>query len=174
MQVTTGTNKLFDPLNGLFGISTRIYEMLEAKSYPKRYGYPYFITVSAIINDFRTHQINNVVIYQDQKSTLNSVKMLYTIVKLSIIFFFKKIKLKKSIGKYQRSAFLDILFISSLFISTYLLLQLIYIVYFANTSLIKPGNLLYILIFSIITCVLIFISSFKEEKAIRNTYISSE
>ena len=50
MQVTTGTNKLFDPLNGLFGISTRIYEMLEAKSYPKRYGYPYFITVSAIIN----------------------------------------------------------------------------------------------------------------------------
>ena len=174
LQITTGTNKLFDPLNGLFGVSTKINKLLNANSYPKRYGYPYFITVSAVINEFQTYQINNVVIYDDQKSNLNPLKMLFTILKLSTIFFFTKIKIKRSIGTYQRSAFLDILFISSFAITFYLMIQLIYIALFAETTLIKPGNLLYIFLFSFISSITLFVSSFKEEKAIRNNYITSE
>lgn len=174
MQVTTGTNKLYDPLNGLFGISTKINQMLNVKHYPKRYGYPYFITISAIIHDFSTYQINNVVIYDQQKSNLNPIKILFTIIKLSIIFFFKKIKIKKSIGAYQRSAFLDILFLSQLFITIYLFFQIIYIINFANYTLIKPGSLLYIFILCLILSLLFFITSFKEEKTIRNTFIQSD
>ncbi len=174
MQITTGTNKLYDPLNGLFGISTKIVEKLESKHYPKRYGYPYFLTVSSIINEFKTHQINNVVIYDNQKSNINSLKVLFTLIKLSILFYFKKIKIKKNIGIYQRSAFLDISFISSCIITLYLIFQIIYTLNFAETSLISAGSLLFVLIINMLLNLLLFITSFKEEKAIRNTYITSD
>tara|TARA_B100001057_G_C22781020_1_gene923642 strand:+ start:188 stop:1144 length:957 start_codon:yes stop_codon:yes gene_type:complete len=174
LQVTTGTNKLYDPLNGLFAISTSVISDTNFKYYPKRYGYPYYFSVSAIINGYETYQINNVVIYNDQSSNLRSTIVLFTIIKLSIIYYFKKIKIKKNIGLYQRSAFLDLTFIISFILTFYLLIQLIYTVYFANVVLIRSGNLLIILIFSILFNIFIFIASFKEEKSIRNTYINSE
>lgn len=174
MQITTGTNKLFDPLNGLFAISTDITEELNKKYYPKRYGYPYFLSVSAVVNDYKTYQVNNVVIYDDQQSNLKSLKVLYTIIKLTTIFYFRKIKIKKRIGIYQRSAFLDMFFIFSLTVSIYLLIQLLYIAFVATSSLINPGNLLFIFIFSLILSIILFVSSFKEEKAIRNNSIDSE
>ncbi len=174
LQVTTGTNKLYDPLNGLFAISTSIISDTNFKYYPKRYGYPYYFSVSAIINGYETYQINNVVIYNDQSSNLRSTIVLFTIIKLSIIYYFKKIKIKKNIGLYQRSAFLDLTFIISFILTLYLLIQLIFTVYFANVVLIRSGNLLIILIFSILFNIFIFIASFKEEKSIRNTYIYSE
>jgi GT2 family glycosyltransferase len=174
LQVTTGTNKLYDPLNGLFAISTSVISDTNFKYYPKRYGYPYYFSVSAIINGYETYQINNVVIYNDQSSNLRSTIVLFTIIKLSIIYYFKKIKIKKNIGLYQRSAFLDLTFIISFILTLYLLIQLIYTVYFANVVLIRSGNLLIILIFSILFNIFIFIASFKEEKSIRNTYIYSE
>ena len=69
MQISTGTSKLYDPLNGLFGISTNILKHLDSKIL-KRYGYPYFITLSAINNNFKTYQINNVVEYKNEKLDL--------------------------------------------------------------------------------------------------------
>ena len=174
MQITTGTNKLFDPLNGLFAISTDITKELNKKYYPKRYGYPYFLSVSAVINGYKTYQVNNVVIYDDQESSLRSLKVLYTIIKLTVIFYFRKIKIKKGIGIYQRSAFLDMFFIFSLLLSSYLLIQLFYIVFVATSSLINPGNLLFIFIFSLLLSIVLFVSSYKEEKANRNDCIDSE
>ena len=174
MQLTTGTNKLFDPLNGLFGVSTKIIDELKEKNYPKRYGYPFFVTVSAVINEYKTFQINNVVIYDNQKSSISSYKMLFTIIRLSVSFFFKKIKIKKTIGYFQRSALLDISFVISLIFTFYLFFQLLYIGFFAQTSLIEAGNLLFILFLFVFISLLLFISSFREEKAIRNLYIDCE
>lgn len=174
LQVTTGTNKLYDPLNGLFAISTSVISDMNLKHYPKRYGYPYYFSVAAIINGYKTFQINNVVIYNDQSSNLKSTIVLFTIIKLSIIYYFKKIKIKKNIGLFQRSAFLDLTFVISFIFTLYLIIQLIYTVYFANLVYIRSGNLLIILIFSILFNIFIFIASFKEEKSIRNTYIHSE
>ena len=174
LQFTTGTNKIFDPLNGLFGVSTSILEHLDTKNYPNRYGYPYYISLAAIINEFETIQINNVIDYKDQKSKLNSFNVLLIIIKLSIIFYFKKIKLKKSIGVYQRSAFLDLCFIFIFLINLSMIFQLFYITFFANTSIINAGNLLFLIIFFTLIDLIIFISSFKEERNIRNTYVDVE
>lgn len=174
LQITTGTNKLYDPLNGLFAISTSIISETDFKHYPKRYGYPYYFSVSAVINGYKTFQVNNVVIYNDQSSNLKSPAVLFTIIKLSFIYYFKKIKIKQNIGRYQRSAFLDLSFITSLILTFYLIFQIIYTIYFADFVLIKSGNLLILMIFSILFNIFIFISSFKEEKSIRNTYINIE
>ena len=38
LQISTGTNKIYDPLNGLFGISLEITKYLNDKSYPKDTG----------------------------------------------------------------------------------------------------------------------------------------
>ena len=111
MQIASGTTRLFDPLNGLFGISTEIVEFLENKNYPKRYGYPFFYTVVAIINNFKTLQINNVVEYKDEKSGLSSFRVFFTILKLTILLYFQKLKIKKRIGIFQKSAIFDLFFI---------------------------------------------------------------
>ena len=75
LQISSGTNKLYDPLNGLFGTSLEIINYLDDKNYPKRYGYPYFLTLTAVTNNFKTYQINNVVEYSNENSNLNSVKV---------------------------------------------------------------------------------------------------
>ena len=173
LQIVTGTNRLFDPLNGLFGISTKISSELN-KFYPKRYGYPFYITVVAVINDLKTFQINNVVKYENQKSSLNPFVVLFTLLRLTLYFYIKKIKLKKFIGIYQRSAFLDKSFIFLLFTNIFLVLGILYLLRFASSSLIAPRTLLFILLFNLIFNIVIFILSFKEEKSIRNVYIDSE
>jgi len=173
LQIVTGTNKLYDPLNGLFGVSTEITKDLD-KNYPNRYGYPFYITAVSVMNELETFQINNVVKYENQKSNLNPLKVLAILLRLSIFFYFKKIKIKKSIGIYQRSAFLDLNFLTSFFITLYLIIQTIYIVNFAEYSLIAPRTILIILFLNLLLNLLIFVLSFKEEKAIRNVYIDCE
>ena len=173
LQIVAGTNKLYDPLNGLFGVSTEITKDLD-KNYPNRYGYPFYITAVSIMNELETFQINNVVKYENQKSNLNPLKVLAILLRLSIFFYFKKIKIKKSIGIYQRSAFLDLSFLTSFFITLYLIIQTIYIVNFAEYSLIAPRTILIILFLNLLLNLLIFVLSFKEEKAIRNVYIDCE
>ena len=173
LQIVTGTNKLYDPLNGLFGVSTEITKDLD-KNYPNRYGYPFYITAVSVMNELETFQINNVVKYENQKSNLNPLKVLAILLRLSIFFYFKKIKIKKSIGIYQRSAFLDLSFLTSFFITLYLIIQTIYIVNFAEYSLIAPRTILIILFLNLLLNLLIFVLSFKEEKAIRNVYIDFE
>lgn len=173
LQIVTGTNKLYDPLNGLFGVSTEITKDLD-KNYPNRYGYPFYITAVSVMNELETFQINNVVKYENQKSNLNPLKVLAILLRLSIFFYFKKIKIKKSIGIYQRSAFLDLSFLTSFFITLYLIIQTIYIVNFAEYSLIAPRTILIILFLNLLLNLLIFVLSFKEEKAIRNVYIDCE
>ena len=173
LQVVTGTNKLYDPLNGLFGVSTEIAKDLD-KYYPKRYGYPFYITAVSVMNELKTFQINNVVKYENQKSNLKPLKVLAILLRLSVLFYFKKIKIKKSIGIYQRSAFLDLSFLTSFFITLYLIIQVIYIVNFASYSLIAPRTILIILFLNLLLNLVIFILSFKEEKAIRNVYIDCE
>ena len=171
MQISTGTNKLYDPLNGLFGISLSISNQLNDKSFPKRYGYPYYLTLAAVINNFRTYQINNVVKYDGQSSNLNSLKVFFTILKLSLIFYFRKLTIKKKVGIYQRSAFFDILFLWFLLFTLICSGFLIYIPFYASTSLISTVNLLIISILLLFTSVLFFVLSFKEEKNIRKEYI---
>jgi glycosyltransferase involved in cell wall biosynthesis len=173
LQIVTGTNKLYDPLNGLFGVSTEIAKDLD-KYYPKRYGYPFYITAVSVMNELKTFQINNVVKYENQKSNLKPLKVLAILLRLSVFFYFKKIKIKKSIGIYQRSAFLDLSFLTSFFITLYLIIQVIYIVNFASYSLIAPRTILIILFLNLVLNLVIFILSFKEEKAIRNAYIDCE
>ncbi len=173
LQIVTGTNKLYDPLNGLFGVSTEIAKDLD-KYYPKRYGYPFYITAVSVMNELKTFQINNVVKYENQKSNLKPLKVLAILLRLSVFFYFKKIKIKKSIGIYQRSAFLDLSFLTSFFITLYLIIQVIYIVNFASYSLIAPRTILIILFLNLVINLVIFILSFKEEKAIRNVYIDCE
>ena len=174
MQVTMGTNKLFDPLNGLFAVSTSITKELDKSYYPSRYGYPYFFAVCSVINGFKTYQLNNTVIYEDQKSNLKSLRVLFTILKLTVIFYIKKIKIKKHLGIFQRSAFLDMAFIGSTLLLLYIFFQLMYILFFAKVSIISTSNLLFLLIFCLVLNTVLFISSFKEEKMIRNTSITSE
>ena len=174
LQITTGTNKLYDPLNGLFGVSVKIIDFLNDKKYPNRYGYPYFITVVAILNNFKTFQINNVVEYGNQESNLNSLKVFNTILKITTIFYIRKYKMKKLIGKYQRSALFDVLFFWTICISTMLFALIIYVTFYATFSFISTGNLLILYFAFLFISIISFVSSFKEEKNIRNEYIEVE
>lgn len=174
LQITSGSNKIYDPLNGLIGLSIKITEYIDDKHYPKRYGYPYFLTLTAVINNFRTHQINNVVEYGNQKSNLNSVRVFLTILKLSWIFYFRKLKNKKIVGKYQRSAFFDILFLWSSIIFLILFFVLIRIAFFSTFAIISTSNLLLILVMVALFSSTCFVISYKEEKNIREEYISVE
>lgn len=174
LQVTTGTNKLYDPLNGLFGISTEIVDDLDTSIYPKRYGYPYFITSLAVIKNFKTFQINNTVIYEEQVSNLRSLPVLFTILKLTIYFYRKKINIKKKYGNFQRSAFFDLVFIWSFLATVFLLLILFFVYFFAETSVLRLSTILFLVLFNIIFNLIFFIISFKEEKSIRNTYVERE
>lgn len=174
LQISSGTNKLYDPLNGLFGTSLEIVNFLDDKNYPKRYGYPYFLTLTAVINNFKTYQINNTVEYNNQNSNLNSVKVFFTILKLSFLFYFRKLNNKKLLGNYQRSAFFDILFLFSLSIVFILFFLIFYISFYAATSIISTSNLLILLVVFLIISLSCFVASFKEEKNIRNEYIEIE
>lgn len=174
MQISTGTSKLYDPLNGLFGISTNILKHLDSKDYPKRYGYPYFITLSAINNNFKTYQINNVVEYKNEKSGLNSLKVFYIILKLTLKFYFKKLNSKKKIGLYQKSALFDIFGLLLLLIAFTTLIYIILIFTSLSYSFISVENLLILLLFSLTSSIYFFIISFKEESKIRESYIKNE
>jgi hypothetical protein len=175
LQFTSGTNKLYDPLNGLFGINVKVLEIINIKKYPKRYGYPFYFSALAAVSFYRIFQINNIVSYGKQKSNLGSFKMLITLFKLSIHFFKLKIENKRFIGKYQRSAFLDSFFIYSLIATVIVIFRflLIFTSYnLFNSSYIGSWALISIIL-GLFT-IFIFVEAFKEEKAIRTEYIQNE
>lgn len=175
LQFISGTNKLFDPLNGLFGINVKVLEMIDKRAYPKRYGYPFYFSALSAISFFNIFQINNTVSYGDQKSNLSSVKMIFTLTKLTFHFMKLKIRNKILIGKYQRSAFLDILFLLFLFISSVTLIRFILIftsIQIFNSSFV--GSWFLILLLILFFTIFVFIESFKEEKSIRNEFINNE
>ncbi len=175
LQLIAGTNKLYDPLNGLFAINVNILEKINKRFYPKRYGYPFYFSALSAISFFRVYQINNVVSYGKESSNLSSVRMLFTLSKLTFHFLFLKIRNKVTIGKYQRSAFLDIVFLFCLFLTILTFIRFILIftpLTFFNTSFTGSWALI-LLILSIFT-IFVFIESFKEEKSIRKNYIESD
>ncbi len=175
LQFTSGTNKLFDPLNGLFGINVKVLDYINKKVYPNRYGYPFYFSALSAISFFKIFQINNVVSYGSEKSNLNSIKVFFTLLRLTFHFLILKIKNKILIGKYQRSAFLDFVFLIFLVITFIIFFRFILIFsnfQIFNTSFIGSWALILLLI-SFFT-IFIFIESFKEEKSIRNDYINNE
>jgi len=174
MQFTIGSNKLYDPLNGLFGVSVDIYNNLNVKYYPKRYGYPFFITLASVINGYKTYQINNTVIYSDQNSSLNSIKVFFTIIKLCIIFYFYKIKLKRFNGKFQRSAFLDSLFIFNFFISSVLFFSLVISIIYGRFNILTQATNLYLFTFWMLITFFSLFLSIKEENILRENQITNE
>lgn len=171
MQVSSGTNKVLDPLNGLFGVSIKINNFIQSKSYPKRYGYPYFITVTALINNFKTYQLNNIVEYTDQKSQINTFRMFFLLLKLTLFFYIKKLNLKKTEGKFQRSAFFDHVFLFFLMTSSIFLFVLIYSTFFSTNLPLGSTTLLIIFTAFVVCTFYTFSISFKEEYIIRNRNI---
>ena len=99
-------------LNGLFGVNVKVLNYIQRNVYPKRYGYPFYFSSLSAISFFKIFQINNTITYGNQKSNLSSIKMFFTLIRLTFHFLILKIKTKMLIGKYQRSAFLDILFLT--------------------------------------------------------------
>lgn len=171
MQIASGSKKLFDPLNGLFGITIDINEFIKDKHYPKRYGYPYYFTLLASLRGYSCYQINNVVSYKNQSSNLNSLKVFITILKLTSIFYIRKLKLKKRISSLQKSALYDILFLSFFTILFLLILVIIYIVFIASYSFISTSNLLILIIANFFASLIFFNQSFKEESRFRDESI---
>lgn len=175
LQFISGTNKLYDPLNGLFGINVKVLNFINKKVYPKRYGYPFYFSGLSAISFFKVFQINNVVSYGSEKSNLSSIRMFFTLIRLTFHFLILKIKNKMLIGKYQRSAFLDSVFLFFLILNFIVFLRFVLIftsIQIFNSSFVGSWALILLLItfFSIF----LFIESFKEEKSIRSEYINNE
>lgn len=174
-QFAAGTNKLFDPLNGLFGVHVKILDIINFKKFPKRYGYPFYISVLSVISFFKTYQINNTVVYKDQNSNLSSIRVLKVIISLTLHFYLLKIKTKIKFGKFQRSAFIDILFLLMLILTFLILIRTLLII--SPISFFATSNLLLWLLFLLILFIMtsfIFVEAFKEERDIRNRYIENE
>lgn len=175
LQFISGTNKLYDPLNGLFGINVKVLNFINKKVYPKRYGYPFYFSGLSAISFFKVFQINNVVSYGSEKSNLSSIRMFFTLIRLTFHFLILKIKNKMLIGKYQRSAFLDSVFLFFLILNFIVFLRFVLIftsIQIFNSSFVGSWALILLLI-SFFT-IFLFIESFKEEKSIRSEYINNE
>ena len=173
-QFSCGTNMLFDPLNGLFGVNVKVLDYIKSSRYPNRYGYPFFISVTAVINKFKTYQINNTVIYDEQPSSLKAFKMLFLLIKLTIFFYFKKIFIKQKLGEYQRSALLDKIFIFQLLVTIFNLAFLYSDIYYLDIVILKTSTLLFLLIFNFVFALILFFFSFSQENELRNYYIKNE
>lgn len=173
LHFATGSNKIYDPLNGLFGINTEIYESLNDKNYPKRYGYPFYITSQAILNDYPSLQINNRIKYSDQESNIKPLKLLFSLIRLTLFFNRKKYQLKKVNFKLHKSMFYEVVFRFFLFIE--LLLMVRFILGYFTTIPIFQTNIagwgILVVIFASLT-VFIYSVSFNLENKYRKDYIS--
>jgi len=173
LQVICGTNKVYDPLNGLFGIATKVTSELDVKYYPKRYGYPFFFSALAIIKEYKTYQLNNIVVYEEQDSNLSPLRVLLTLIKLFFKFYYLKIKQKQNIGSLQRSALFDkvsLFFIAnSIVLSVFMIYELVFDLTFARILTLIILNLFFLLAASFF-----FISGYKDERSYRESYITSE
>ena len=150
LQFISGTNKLYDPLNGLFGINVKVLNFINKKVYPKRYGYPFYFSGLSAISFFKVFQINNVVSYGSEKSNLSSIRMFFTLIRLTFHFLILKIKNKMLIGKYQRSAFLDSVFLFFLILNFIFFLRFVLIftsIQIFNSSFVDPALILLLISF---------------------------
>ena len=171
LQFSIGSNLLFDPLNGLFGVSTSILNILDNKNYPKRYGYPFFIAASAIQSNLKTKQLNNTVKYSEEESNLSSIKVFATLLKLSFYFYIKKYKSKKYEGLLQKSAFFDFIFMTFLTLTMFTTIYLISTTFFEIKGFIKTTNLFLLIMFFLIISLYSFSSSFRDESNYRKNVI---
>ncbi len=173
LQIICGTNKVYDPLNGLFGVTTKIESELDVNYYPKRYGYPFFFSALAIIKEYKTYQLNNVVVYEEQDSNLSPLRVLITLIKLFFKFYYLKIKQKQNIGSLQRSAFFDKL---SVFFMTNTVLLFAFTIYelVFDISFTRILTLIMLNIFFLIAAAFFFVAGYKDEKSYRESYISAE
>tara|TARA_B000000565_G_C23740095_1_gene360618 strand:- start:116 stop:1087 length:972 start_codon:yes stop_codon:yes gene_type:complete len=173
LHFATGSNKIYDPLNGLFGINTEIYESLNDKKYPKRYGYPFYITSQAILNDYPSLQINNRIKYSDQESNIKPLKLLFSLIRLTFFFNRKKYQLKKVNFKLHKSLFYEVVFRFFLFIELLLIVRFI-LGYFTTIPVFQTniaGWGILVVIFASLT-VFIYSVSFNLENKYRKDYIS--
>ena len=173
LHFATGSNKIYDPLNGLFGIKTEIYNSLNDKKYPKRYGYPFYITSQAILNDYPSLQINNRIKYSDQESNIKPLKLLFSLIRLTLFFNRKKYLLKKVNFKLHKSLFYEIVFRFFLFIELLLIVRFI-LGYFTTIPVFQTniaGWGILVVIFASLT-VFIYSVSFNLENKYRKDYIS--
>jgi len=173
LHFATGSNKIYDPLNGLFGINTEIYESLNDKKYPKRYGYPFYITSQAILNDYPSLQINNRIKYSDQESNIKPLKLLFSLIRLTLFFNRKKYQLKKVNYKLHKSLFYEVVFRFFLFIELLLIVRFI-LGYFTTIPVFQTniaGWGILVVIFASLT-VFIYSVSFNLENKYRKDYIS--
>ena len=173
LQIICGTNKVYDPLNGLFGVATKIVSELDVKHYPKRYGYPFFFSALAIIKEYKTYQLNNVVVYEKQDSNLSPLRVLITLIKLFFKFYYLKIKQKQNIGSLQRSAFFDKV---SLFFIANTVLLFVFTIYelVFDISFTRILTLITLNLFFLIASTFFFVAGYKDEKSYRESYISTE
>ena len=173
LHFATGSNKIYDPLNGLFGIKTEIYESLNDKKYPKRYGYPFYITSQAILNNYPSLQINNRIKYSDQESNIKPLKLLFSLIRLTLFFNRKKYQLKKVNFKLHKSLFYEVVFRFFLFIELLLIVRFI-LGYFTTIPVFQTniaGWGILVVIFASLT-VFIYSVSFNLENKYRKDYIS--
>jgi len=173
LHFATGSNKIYDPLNGLFGIKTEIYNSLNDKKYPKRYGYPFYITSQAILNDYPSLQINNRIKYSDQESNIKPLKLLFSLIRLTLFFNRKKYQLKKVNYKLHKSLFYEVVFRFFLFIELLLIVRFI-LGYFTTIPVFQTniaGWGILVVIFASLT-VFIYSVSFNLENKYRKDYIS--
>ena len=110
LHYATGLSKIYDPLNGLFAVRTDIYKSLDVKNYPKRYGYPFFITCEAILKEYKSLQINNQISYESQQSSIRPYKLLFNLIRQTFFFNRKKFKLKKNNYRLHKSLFYELVF----------------------------------------------------------------
>ena len=110
LHYATGLSKIYDPLNGLFAVSTDIHKSLNVKNYPKRYGYPFFITCEAILKEYRSLQINNQISYESQQSSIRPYRLLFNLIRQTFFFNRKKFKLKKNNYRLHKSLFYELVF----------------------------------------------------------------
>lgn len=172
LHFATGSNKIYDPLNGLFAINTEIYQSLSNKKYPKRYGYPFYITSQAILNGYNTLQINNRIKYNDQESNIKPVKLLFSLIRQTLFFNRKKYQLKKVNFKLHKSLFYEVVF--RFFLAIELLLIVRFILGYFTTVPVFQTNIagwgILVVIFASIT-VFIYSVSFNLENKYRKEYI---
>jgi len=110
LHYATGLSKVYDPLNGLFAVRTDIHKSLSVKNYPKRYGYPFFITCEAILKEYRSLQINNQISYESQESSIRPYRLLLNLIRQTFFFNRKKFKLKKNNYRLHKSLFYELVF----------------------------------------------------------------
>ena len=173
LHFAIGTNKLFDPLNGLFSVNTNIYEDLNNKKYPKRYGYPFFITAQAVLNNYISLQINNKIKYSDQESNIKPYKLFLNLIRQTIYFNRKKYKLKKNNYKLHKSLFYEINFRVFLILEFLIILRFV-LGYFTTIPVFQTniaGWGILIVIFGAIT-VLIYSYAFNVENNYRKNLIT--